>query len=91
MTLAVALERWVYPRFVPKYVTMVDSTGVIGLFEEVIANATGAAADQFYVSFSQEIAPLPTTSGGTATGIPTIIKSRKYKVVGVRHDNDGEW
>jgi hypothetical protein len=66
------------------------STGVIGLFEEVIANATGAAADQFYVSFSQEIVPLPTTSGGTATGIPTIIKSRKYKVVGVRHDNDGD-
>jgi hypothetical protein len=76
----------------PPLCTEVDSggvsTGVIGLFEEVIANATGAAADQFYVSFSQEIVPLPTTSGGTATGIPIIIKSRKYKVVGVRHDND---
>jgi hypothetical protein len=78
----------------PPLCTEVDSdgvsTGVIGLFEEVIANATGAAADQFYVSFSQEIVPLPTTSGGTATGIPTIIKSRKYKVVGVRHDNDSD-
>ena len=76
----------------PPLCTEVDSdgvsNGVIGLFEEVIANATGAAADQFYVSFSQEIAPLPTTSGGTATGISTIIKSRKYKVVGVKHDND---
>jgi hypothetical protein len=36
---------------------MADSTSTLvpGLFEEVTANATGAAADQFYVSFSQEI------------------------------------
>jgi hypothetical protein len=64
------------------------SSGVIGLFEEVIANATGAAADQFYVSFSQEIAPLPITGGGTASGVANVLKSRKYKVVGVRHDDD---
>jgi hypothetical protein len=69
-------------------VTMADSTSTLvpGLFEEVTANATGAAADQFYVSFSQEIPPLPTTSGGTASGVTNVLKSRKYKVIGVRYD-----
>ena len=70
-------------------VTMADSTSTLvpGLFEEVTANATGAATDQFYVSFSQEIAPLPTTSGGTASGVTNVLKSRKYKVVGIKYDD----